>query len=85
MAPESHENHLKVTLNTIRRVYRRNSRVTLYKLVQKNYPANMAWIFSYLNSEKRRDIFRALKNDYKIIRRDARTNRRTNGPMSKLK
>jgi len=36
MAPESHENHLKVTFDTIRWFYRRNSRVSLYKLVQKN-------------------------------------------------
>ena len=39
MAPELHENHVKVTLDTIRRLYRRNSRVTLYKLVQKIHPA----------------------------------------------
>ena len=42
MVPELHENHGKVTLDTIRRLYRRNSRVTLYKLVQKTHPADMA-------------------------------------------
>ena len=41
MAPVLHENHGKVTLDTIRRLYRRNSRVTLYKLVQKIHP--MIW------------------------------------------
>ena len=42
MAPELHENHGKVTLDTIRRLYHRNSRVTFYKLVQKTHPADMA-------------------------------------------
>ena len=54
MAPESHENHLKVTLNTIRRVYRRNSRVTLYKLVQKNLLKYHVYIVILMQ-----------KNDYK--------------------
>ena len=38
MALELQENHEKVTLDTIRRLYRRNSRVTLYKLIQKTHP-----------------------------------------------
>ena len=50
MAPELHENHGKVTLNTIRQLYLQNSRVTLYKLVQKIHPTDMAWVFRYLNS-----------------------------------
>ena len=45
-----HEDYGKVTLDTIRRLYRRNSRVTLYKLVQKIHPTDMAWVFRYLNS-----------------------------------
>ena len=61
MAPELHENHGKVTLDTIRRLYRRNSRGTLYKLVQKTHPADMAWIFRYLNSEERREIFQYIQ------------------------
>ena len=61
MAPELHENHGKVTLDTIRRLYRRNSRGILYKLVQKTHPADMAWTFRYLNSEKRRDIFQYIQ------------------------
>ena len=39
MAPELHENHGKITLDTIRRLYHRNVRRTLYKLVQKIHPA----------------------------------------------
>ena len=39
MDPELHENHVKVTLDTIRRLHRRNSIVTLYKLVPKTHPA----------------------------------------------
>ena len=57
MAPELHENHVKVTLDTIRRLHRRNSIVTLYKLVQKTHTAHMAWIYHYLNAEERRNIF----------------------------
>ena len=51
MAPELHENHGKITLDTIRRLYHRNARVTLYKfkLVQKTHPADMAWVLRYLN------------------------------------
>ena len=45
-----HEDYGKVTLDTIRRLYRRNFRVTLYKLVQKIHPTDMAWVFRYLNS-----------------------------------
>ena len=47
MAPALHENHGKVTLDTIRRLYCRNSRVTLYKLVPKTNPIDMAWVFRY--------------------------------------
>ena len=39
MAPELDENRGKVILDTIRRLYRRKSRVTLYKLVPKTHPA----------------------------------------------
>jgi len=58
MAPELHENHGKVTLNTIRQLYLRNSRVTLYKLVQKPH---MAWVFRYFNPAGRRDIFQYIQ------------------------
>ena len=61
MAPESHENHLKVIFDTIRRFYRQYSRVTLYKLVQKTHPADMAWVFRYLNPSERRDIFQYIQ------------------------
>ena len=54
MVTEFHEDHGKVTLDTIRRLYRRNSRVTLYKLINKIHPADMAWAFRYLNSAERR-------------------------------
>ena len=61
MAPELDENRGKVILDTKRRLYRRNSRVTLYKLIQKNHPADMAWIFRYLNSTECRDIFQYIQ------------------------
>ena len=56
MAYELHEYHGKVTLDTIRRLYHRNSWVTLYKLVQKTHPADMAWVFRYLNPAECRDL-----------------------------
>ena len=56
MTPELHENYGKVILDTIRRLYRWNSRVTLYKLVQKIHPTDMVWVFRYLNSAERRDL-----------------------------
>ena len=34
MSLELHESHSNVTLDAIRRLFRRNSRVTLYKLIQ---------------------------------------------------
>ena len=56
MVTEFHEDHGKVILDTIRRLYHRNSRVTLYKLIQKNHPADMTWVFRYLNPAERRDL-----------------------------
>ena len=61
MAYELHEYHGKVTLDTIRRLYHRNSWVTLYKLVQKTHPADIAWVFRYLNPSERRDIFQYIQ------------------------
>lgn len=61
MPLELHENHGKVTLDAIRRLYRRNSRVTLYKLIRKTHPAEMAWVYRYLNSAERRDIFQYIR------------------------
>ena len=61
MDPELHENRGKIILDAIRRLYRRNSRVTLYKLIQKTHPADMAWIFRYLSPTERRDIFQYIR------------------------
>ena len=61
MPLELHENHSKVTLDATRRLYRRNSRVTLYKLIQKTHPSEMAWVYRYLSSTERRDIFQYIR------------------------
>ena len=61
MAPELNENHGKITLDTIRWLYRRNSRVTLYKLVQKTRLADTGWVFRYLNTVVRRYIFQYIQ------------------------
>ena len=58
MAPELHENHGKVTLDTIHRLHHRNSQEILYKLVQKNH---VAWVFRYLNPAERWDIFQYIQ------------------------
>ena len=42
-----HEDYGKVTLDTIRRLYRWNSRVTLYKLIQKTHPTDIVGVASY--------------------------------------
>ncbi len=57
MPLELHENQGRVTLDALRRLYRRNARVTLYKLIHKTHPAELAWVFRYLNSTERQDIF----------------------------
>ena len=51
MVPDLYENSGKVILDTIYWFYRQNSRVTIYKLLQKNHSAHMAWISRYLNTE----------------------------------
>jgi len=61
MVPDLYENSGKVILDTIYWFYRRNSRVTIYKLIQKIHPADMVWIFRYLNSAERRDIFQYIQ------------------------
>ena len=49
MPNELHENHGKVTLDAILQLYWQNSRVSLYKLVYKTHPSEMAWVFRYLS------------------------------------
>lgn len=61
MVTELHEDYGKITLDAIRRLYRRNSRVTLYKLIHKTHPTDMAWAFRYLNSAERRGIFKYIQ------------------------
>lgn len=61
MSFELQESHSNVTLDAIRRLYRRNSRVTLYKLIQKTHPSEMAWIYRYLNSAERKSIFHYIR------------------------
>ena len=47
MAPGLHEKRGKIIINTIRRFYRRNSRATLYKLIQKTHPTDIVGVASY--------------------------------------
>ena len=47
MAPELHEKRGKNIINIIRRYNSRNSRVTLYKLIQKTHPTDIVGVASY--------------------------------------
>jgi len=50
-----------ITLSAIHRLYRRNVRVTLYKLIEKGHPAKMAWVYPSLSPNKRRDILKYIQ------------------------
>jgi magnesium transporter len=50
-----------ITLSAIRRLYRRNATVTLYRLINKTHPAKMAWVYRYLTPAERRDIFKYIQ------------------------
>jgi magnesium transporter len=47
----------KRILDTIRRLYRRNSKVTLYKVINKMHPSQMVSVYRYLNPTERINIF----------------------------
>ena len=47
----------KRILDTIRRLYRRNSTVTLYKVINKMHPSQMVSVYRYLNPTERINIF----------------------------
>ena len=47
MAPELHEKRGKNIINIIHRYNSRNSRVTLYKLIQKTHPTDIVGVASY--------------------------------------
>ena len=68
MPLELHENQSRVTLDTLRRLYRRDARLTLYKLIHKTHPAELAWVFRYLTPAERQDIFRYVQElDHALI------------------
>ena len=58
---DSQQEQGSITLSAIRRLYRRNARITLYKLIEKTHPAKMAWVFRYLSPSERRDIFKYIQ------------------------
>lgn len=51
------ENEVGITLEAIQRLYRRQARVSLYKLIHKTHPAVMAATFRHLENTERLDIF----------------------------
>ena len=61
MRKQLSENEVGLVLKTLRRLYRRNARVAMYKLVYKTHPADMAWVYRHLNSVERKDIFQFIE------------------------
>ncbi|NOZ07526.1 MAG: magnesium transporter [FCB group bacterium] len=51
------ENEVGLILETLNRLYRRQAKVSLFKLIQKTHPAVMAEVFRHLSGTVRRDIF----------------------------
>lgn len=52
----------RVLLDTVRRLYRRQARSALSKVLVKIHPAELAWIFRHLTAKERREIFEVLKD-----------------------
>ena len=48
----------KRILDTIRRLYRRNSKITLYKVINKMHPSQMVNVYRYLYPSERINIFK---------------------------
>ena len=49
-----------VLLDTVRRLYRRQARAALAKVLSKIHPGELAWIFRHLTGKERQDIFQAI-------------------------
>ena len=61
MYTERHIDKSGLTLNAIRRLYRRNARKALYRLIEKIHPSEMAWVFRYLTPKERQDIYKYIQ------------------------
>ncbi len=55
------ENQIGILLSTIRRLYQRNARIALYKLIYRTHPAVLAIVFRHLDDTERRDIFQYIR------------------------
>ena len=44
-------------LDTIRRLNRRNSKITLYKYINKIHPSQMVYVYRHLHPNERSNIF----------------------------
>ena len=55
------ENEIDLLLSTLRRLYRRNARVGMYKLISRTHPAVMAVVFRHLEDTERRDVFQYIR------------------------
>ena len=50
----------KVLLDTLRRLHRKKAVENCIRLVKKTHPADLAWVFRYLNSPEQHDIFQII-------------------------
>ena len=50
----------KVLLDTLRRLHRKKAVENCIKLVKKTHPADLAWVFRYLNDQEQQDIFQII-------------------------
>ncbi len=50
----------KVLLDTLRRLHRKKAVENCIKLVKKTHPADLAWVFRYLNDSEQQDIFQII-------------------------
>ncbi len=49
-----------ILLDTVRRLYRRQARAALAKVVTKIHPGELAWIFRHLTEKERQEIFKII-------------------------
>ena len=55
------QSEVEVILNEIQLLYQKQQRIALYKLIYQTHPADMAWVFRYLDLVERQDIFKYIR------------------------
>lgn len=55
-----------VLLDTMRRLHRKKAVDSCIKLVKKNHPADLAWVFRYLSDAEQRDFFQIITQTERV-------------------